>query len=83
MTRMIEEDGELPQTSGLNPSIARDTYLKLLERDGVEAVYSTHITKAHSQAWNSARVGAEEASKMAGRELPINVADSKQLSIGQ
>jgi len=83
MARMIDEEGELPQTSGLNPGIACDTYLKLFEREGVEAVYSTHITKAHSQAWNSARVGAEEASKATGKELSITVADSKQLSIGQ
>ena len=83
MARMITEDGRLPQTSGLNPGIACDTYLKLFADEKVEAVYSTHITKAHSQAWNAARVGAKEANKRASKDLPIAVADSKQLSIGQ
>lgn len=83
MARMIAEQGELPQTSGLNPGIARDTYLNIFADEGVECVYSTHITKAHSQAWNAARVGAEEASNKLGKDLAITVADSKQLSIGQ
>ena len=83
MARMVEKDKELPKTSGLSPGVARDTYLNLFEREDTGAIYSTHITKAHSQAWNSAWVGAQYASAMAGKELPITVADSKQISMGQ
>jgi DegV family protein with EDD domain len=83
MERMIEQDKELPKTSGLSPGVARDTYLNLFNREDIKAIYSTHITKAHSQAWNSARVGAQDARTVAGKELPITVADSKQISIGQ
>lgn len=83
MERMINQDNELPKTSGLSPGVARDIYLNLFEREDIEAIYSTHVTKAHSQAWDSAWVGAKDASTMAGKELPITVADSKHLSIGQ
>jgi DegV family protein with EDD domain len=83
MMRMIERDRKLPKTSGLSPGVARDVYLNLFKRKGVEAIYSTHITKAHSQAWDSARIGAQNASEFVGKDLPITVADSKQLSIGQ
>jgi DegV family protein with EDD domain len=83
METMVEQDRQLPKTSGLSPGVARDIYLKLFEREDIEAIYSTHITQAHSQALDSAWVGAQDASATAGKELPITVADSKQLSIGQ
>jgi DegV family protein with EDD domain len=83
MERMIEQDKQLPQTSGLSPGVARDMYLSLFDREEVGAIYSIHITQAHSQALDSAWVGAQDASAVAGKELPITVADSKQLSIGQ
>jgi len=83
MQRMVAENGELPKTSGLSPGIARDTYLNLFEKEAAQAVYSIHVTKAHSQAWNSAYIGAEEAKKAAGEDLPIAVIDSQTLSLGQ
>jgi DegV family protein with EDD domain len=83
MERMSEKNKVLPKTSGLNPGLARDTYLSLFGREDVGAIYSTHITKAHSQAWDSAWLGAQDASTLAERELPIIVDDSKHLSIGQ
>ncbi|MBN2556755.1 MAG: DegV family protein [Anaerolineales bacterium] len=83
MKCMLAEQGELPKTSGLNPGLAREMYLKLFQRDKVESVYSVHITGAHSQAWGSAHLGAEQACEEMGEDLPIIVADSRQLTIGQ
>jgi DegV family protein with EDD domain len=83
MQRMIVEDGELPKTSGLSPGIARDIYLNLFREKDAEAVFSIHVTKAHSQAMSAALIGAQEAKKEAGEDLPIAVMDSKSLSLGQ
>lgn len=83
MQRMIAEDGQLPKTSGLSPGIARDTYLDLFRQQEAEAVFSVHVTKAHSQAMDAALIGADEAKKSAGEDLPIAVVDSKSLSLGQ
>jgi DegV family protein with EDD domain len=83
MKIMVEQEKELPKTSGLSPGVARDIYLSLFGREDTEAIYSTHITKAHSQALDSAWVGAQDAITSVDKEFPITVADSKQLSLGQ
>jgi DegV family protein with EDD domain len=83
MQRMLAENGQLPKTSGLSPGIARDLYLDLFRQKEAEAVFSVHVTTAHSQAMNAALIGAEEAKKAAGEDLPIAVVDSKSLSLGQ
>ncbi len=83
MQHMLAENGQLPKTSGLSPGIARDLYLDLFRREEVDGVFSIHVTTAHSQAMNAALIGAEEAKKTAGLNLPITVMDSKSLSLGQ
>jgi len=83
MRDMIAHNGELPRTSGLNPGIAKDMYMRLFQEGSAAGIFSVHITAAHSQAMNAARLGAEEARQETGEELPIIVADSQQLTLGQ
>jgi len=83
MARMIREDGELPRTSGVNPGIARETYLRLLTQENTAGIVSVHITAAHSQAMNAARLGAREALQTYAGNARIEVVDSQQLTIGQ
>lgn len=83
MQNMITQNGELPRTSGLNPGIAKEMYMQLFQEGHAAGIFSVHITAAHSQAMNAARLGAEEARQETGEELPIIVADSQQLTIGQ
>lgn len=83
MQRMIREHGELPRTSGVNPGIARETYLQLLGQETTAGIFSIHITGAHSQALNAAQLGAQEALQAFGGHARIAVVDSQQLTIGQ
>lgn len=65
-----------PTTAAPSPELFRQQYEKLLD-EGAKSIISIHISESLSATINSARMAAEQYSR-----IPISVLDSSQLSMG-
>jgi DegV family protein with EDD domain len=65
-----------PTTAAPSPEVFKQTYEKLAE-NGAKAILSIHISESLSATINSARIAAEQFTR-----IPVTVLDSGQLSLG-
>jgi len=65
-----------PSTAAPSPEIFRQIYEKLAE-EGAKFILSIHISESLSATINSARLAAEQSTR-----IPVTVLDSSQLSLG-
>jgi len=65
-----------PTTAAPSPEVFKQTYEKLAE-NGAKAILSIHISESLSATINSARIAAEQFTR-----IPVTVLDSSQLSLG-
>lgn len=77
--RRMREGRVLPQSSGAVPGRILETFKQLSEK--AQAIISIHITSKHSVAWESAILGKKLFQAETKKETPIEVVDSKQVSL--
>ncbi len=65
-----------PKTAAPGPEIFKQAYNRLAD-EGAEAIISLHISETLSAAINSARIAAQQFTR-----IPVTVLDSSQLSLG-
>ena len=65
-----------PKTAAPGPEIFQQAYERLAD-EGTQAILSIHISESLSATVNSARIAAEQFTR-----IPVTVLDSSQLSLG-
>jgi len=77
--RRMREGKKLPQTSGAIPGRIVETFKHLSEK--AQSIVSIHITSKHSVVWESAVLGKKLFQDDTTKDTPIEVVDSKQVSL--
>ncbi|MCJ7805036.1 DegV family protein [Patescibacteria group bacterium] len=77
--RRMREGKKLPQTSGAVPGRILETFRQISEK--AQSIISIHITSKHSVVWESAILGKKLFQEDAKKATPIEVVDSKQVSL--
>ncbi|GAC1567235.1 MAG: DegV family protein [Ktedonobacteraceae bacterium] len=78
--RKLQASKELPRTSQPSPASLQEAYMRLVD-EGADAILSVHLSSKLSGTYQSACAARDSLSESA-RHIPIEVIDSKSISVG-
>lgn len=78
--RKLQSSKDLPRTSQPAPAMFQEAYTRLID-EGADGILSVHLSSKLSGTYQSARTASESLPESA-RQIPIEVIDSKSISVG-
>ena len=78
--RKLQSSKDLPRTSQPAPAKFQEAYTRLID-EGADGILSVHLSSKLSGTYQSART-ASESLPASARQIPIEVIDSKSISVG-
>lgn len=78
--RKLQSSKDLPRTSQPAPAMFQEAYTRLID-EGADGILSVHLSSKLSGTYQAART-ASESLPASARQIPIEVIDSKSISVG-